>query len=567
MKSKILMLVVALMMVVSSVAYADALNQPVQDDTTGALTISGQIDGYGYADAFTLAVFNADKSYSTMAEYSPAEILAAMTHFGTYMTDAEGNYEVNYSTKGLSAGDYTVVLTTKDGTVYEKPIFVASRESKLKFIGEVADLVEEGCDAAQLKAKLGLDTHETVNAKVFEILEDNIIFTVDADAWSEVALANIMELEDAKALTPEEFVALLEACAKIQSVNECKINPADDPEFFGLDEAYLDTYKENVSDEDKETFVSNFEGGEFVFTSQIAAAFETCVILNVLENADSWKDYKALIETHGEDMGIDMKDYNKLSSSKKDKIADYMANSYTRIDKFVEDVNDAIEDIKSGKSSSGGSSGGGGGGGSVKGTSGITGVDITNYPIDMTPEAEAEPVKFTDIDGVQWAKEAIDALSAEGIISGIGGGQFAPEANVTREQFVKMIVSAMNMEIAEGNADFEDIEQGAWYLSYVNTAVKNGVISGTGDGKFGVGLNITRQDAAVILYRAAKLSAKGELSFTDSADIADYAKDAVKTLGNMEVISGTGDGSFAPKATCTRAQAAVMIYRLLAAIK
>ena len=564
MKSKILMLVVALMLVVSSVVYADALNQPVQDDTTGALTISGQIDGYGYADAFTLAVFNADKSYSTMAEYSPAEILSAMTHFGTYMTDAEGNYEVNYSTNGLSAGDYTVVLTTKDGTVYEKPIFVASRESKVKFVGEVADLVEEGCDAAQLKAKLGLDTYETVNAKVFEILEDNIIFTVDADAWSEVALANLMEHEDIKTLEPEEFVALLEACAKIQSVNECKINPADDPEFFGLDEAYLDTYKENVSDEDKETFVSNFEGGEFMFTSQIAAAFETCVILNVLQNADSWKDYKFLIETHGEDLGIDMKDYNKLTSSKKDKIADYMANSYTRTDKFVDDVNDAIEDIKSGKSS-GGSSGGGGGGGSVKGTSGITGVDITNYPIDMTPKAEA--VKFTDIDGVQWAKEAIDALSAEGIISGIGGGQFAPEANVTREQFVRMIVSAMNMELTEGNADFEDIEAGAWYLSYVNTAVANGVISGTGDGKFGVGLNITRQDAAVILYRAAKLSAKGELGFTDSADIADYAKDAVKTLGNMEVISGTGDGSFAPKATCTRAQAAVMIYRLLGAIK
>lgn len=562
MKSRILMLVVALMMVVSSVAYADALNQPVQDDTTGALTISGQIDGYGYADAFTLAVFKADKSYAGMAEYTPEEMLAAMTHFGTYMTDAEGNYEINYSTKGLSAGDYTVVLTAKDGTVYEKPIFVASRESKIKFVGEVADLVEEGCDAAQLKAKLGLDTHETVNAKVFEILEDNIIFTVDADAWAEVALANIMELEDAKVLSPEDFVALLEDCAKIQSVNECKINPADDPEFFGLDEAYLETYKENVSDEDKETFVSNFEGGEFMFTSQIAAAFETCVILNVLENADSWKDYKALIETHGEDMGIDMKDYNKLSSSKKDKIADYMANSYTRTDKFVEDVNDAIDDIKSGKSS-----GGGGGGGSVKGTSGITGVDVTNYPIDMTPEVKEEPVKFTDIDGVQWAKEAIDALSADGVISGIGGGQFAPEANVTREQFVKMIVSAMNMEVAEGNADFSDLENGAWYQSYVNTAVKNGVISGIGDGKFGVGQSITREDAAVILYRAAKLSAKGELSFNDSADIALYAEDAVKTLASMEVISGTGDGSFAPKATCTRAQAAVMIYRLLGAIK
>lgn len=562
MKSKILMLVVALMLAFSTVASAEALTQPTLDDVTGSLTISGQIENYGYADAFTLAVFNGGKSYGDITEYTPEEMLSAMTHFGTYMTDAEGNYEVNLSTKGLNPGDYKVVLTAKDGTIYEKAIFVASRESKVKFIGEVADLVEEGCDAAQLKAKLGLDTYETVNAKVFEILEDNIIFTVDADAWSEVALANIMELEDAKALTPEEFVALLEDCAKIQSVNECKINPADDPEFFGLDEAYLDTYKENVSDEDKETFVSNFEGGEFVFTSQIAAAFETCVILNVLENADSWKDYKVLIETHGEDMGIDMKAYNKLKSSKKDDIADYMANSYDDFADFAEDVNDAIDKIKSGKSSSGG--GGGGGGGSVKGTSGITGVDINNYPIDMTPVEET--VKFTDLEGFDWANEAIEALSKDGVIAGTGAGEFAPGGLVTREQFVKMIVEAFDIPKASASAEFADTVAGAWYESYVNSAVEGGIASGIGEGLFGVGMNITRQDAAVVLYRAAKLSADGEIAFSDKDEVASYALDAVKTLNNMKVINGLGDGRFAPKSSCTRAEAAVMIYRLLNSI-
>ena len=184
----------------------------------------------------------------------------------------------------------------------------------------------------------------------------------------------------------------------------------------------------------------------------------------------------------------------------------------------------------------------------------------------MTPVAEKEPVKFTDVDGVEWAKEAIDALSASGVVAGIGGGQFAPDAAVTREQFVKMIVSALNMEVAEGDAEFTDLEKGAWYQSFVNTAVKNNIISGIGEGKFGIGINITRQDAAVILYRAAQLSANGELGFTDNAEISDYAQDAVKTLSAMGVVGGTGDGSFAPKATCTRAQAAVMIYRLLGSV-
>ena len=182
MKSKILMLVVALMLVLSTAAYADVLNQPVQDDITGALTISGHIEGYGYADAFTLAVFKNGKSFADIVDYTPAEMLAVMTHFGTYMTDAEGNYEVNLSTKGLDAGDYTVVVNTKDGLSFSKAIFVASRDSKVKFIGDIAKLVEDGCTAEELNEKLALSNATTVNAKVFEILEDSIIFTVDADA-------------------------------------------------------------------------------------------------------------------------------------------------------------------------------------------------------------------------------------------------------------------------------------------------------------------------------------------------------------------------------------------------
>jgi len=561
MKAKLIVFLV-MMLMICQVVSADTINQPVQDDVAGALTISGQIEGYGYADSFTLALFKAGKSYSDMAEYTPEEIMSAMTHFGTYMTDSEGSYEVNYSTKGLSAGDYTVKVITKDGTVYEKPIFIASRESKIKFIGEVATLVENGCSASDLKAKLSLTGADAVNAKVFEILEDNVIFDVDAGDLSVVVLANIKNTENFEDTTPEEFVTFLENCAYIQKVNAGMLNPADKAEFFGLDEKYMETYTASVTD--KDAFIGEFKDGGYKLKSEIAADFKTAVVMTVLKNADSWKDYKRLITAHGGDIGIDMDDYEDLNTTKKDKISTYMANKYTSIKAFADDVNDAMEDINTPKKSSGGGGGGGGSYTPVKGTSGITGVDTNNYPVDMTPEKE--PVKFTDLEGSEWAKEAIDALSKDGVVAGIGGGAFAPEAAVTREQFVKMIVAALNMPLSEGDAEFTDLEKGAWYQNYVKTAVENKIISGIGNGKFGVGANITREDAAVILYRATGISADGATQFDDETEIAPYALDAVKALAGAQVISGTGNGTFAPKATCTRAQAAVMIYRLLGKI-
>ena len=73
---------------------------------------------------------------------------------------------------------------------------------------------------------------------------------------------------------------------------------------------------------------------------------------------------------------------------------------------------------------------------------------------------------------------------------------------------------------------------------------------------------------ATILYRAVKY---GEVSlysvvdteFTDNMNISEYAMEAVKALSSAKVISGMGDGSFMPKNTATRAEAAVMLYNLL----
>lgn len=86
---------------------------------------------------------------------------------------------------------------------------------------------------------------------------------------------------------------------------------------------------------------------------------------------------------------------------------------------------------------------------------------------------------------------------------------------------------------------------------------------GISEDTFGVGMSVSRQDAAALISRAMKLTDKynadAEL-FTDEADISDYALKSVKILRQMGIISGYEDGSFRPLGTITRAEAAKMLY-------
>jgi hypothetical protein len=138
---------------------------------------------------------------------------------------------------------------------------------------------------------------------------------------------------------------------------------------------------------------------------------------------------------------------------------------------------------------------------------------------------------------------------------------------ITREEFIKLVIGVLNENTAEGTAYFTDVSNDAWYSRYVNKAFEIGIVNGLGDGSFGVGQNITRQDISAILYNALKYKAiktqMGELRFTDNDNISDYAKEAVSVLSEMGVINGYEDGSFQPRASATRAEAAQLIFKTL----
>lgn len=204
-----------------------------------------------------------------------------------------------------------------------------------------------------------------------------------------------------------------------------------------------------------------------------------------------------------------------------------------------------------------GSSSGGGSKPYLGGTSAASADD----PADTKAERKD---KFSDVPAAHWAYDAINYLAEKHIVSGSGEGVFEPDRSVNREEFVKMLIGALDIPTAHGKTEFTDVDSGAWYEDYIVTAVKQGFVNGNGDGSFGIGTNISRQDLAVMIYRAAGLlPEKKYTAFEDDAQIADYAKEAVYTLKAYGIISGTSAENFEPCADTTRAEASAMLYRAI----
>ena len=166
--------------------------------------------------------------------------------------------------------------------------------------------------------------------------------------------------------------------------------------------------------------------------------------------------------------------------------------------------------------------------------------------------------------GGHWAAADVLAMNKAGIVSGVSDTLFDPDRNITRAEFAAIIARAL--KLSDKTADYKDVN-GEWFAPYVGACSEAGIISGY-DGYFRPNDNITRQEMAVIIVNAysylEKQGANGGIdNFTDKAEIADWAKAAVDTASSVGLISGMGDGTFAPNANATRAQAASIVKRLL----
>lgn len=187
----------------------------------------------------------------------------------------------------------------------------------------------------------------------------------------------------------------------------------------------------------------------------------------------------------------------------------------------------------------------------------------SNPPATMPDDTKTNNEIFTDMDGAAWAKTAVKALYEKGIVSGKTNTEFYPNDAVTRAEFAKLLVMCRNALVKDNTQYFNDVAENSWYFDYVNSAYLINAVNGDDNGNFNPNDKITRQDMAVMIYRAMNMSDTDLPDFTDSDEISDYAVNAVGALYRKGIVSGMGNGSFAPRDFATRAQAAQMIYKLI----
>lgn len=181
-------------------------------------------------------------------------------------------------------------------------------------------------------------------------------------------------------------------------------------------------------------------------------------------------------------------------------------------------------------------------------------------------------VSFSDIASVQaWAGRQIEVLAAKGAISGRSDKVFDPKGNVTRAEFAKMLIRALNLESANLTSDFSDVKSTDWFAPYVAAAAKKGIINGRSADKFAPNATITRAEMATMIARALRLtSTVGDVKdvnaalskFSDAGSIHASLKDGVALAASQNIIIGD-NGKFNPNNNATRAEAAVILYRTL----
>ena len=168
---------------------------------------------------------------------------------------------------------------------------------------------------------------------------------------------------------------------------------------------------------------------------------------------------------------------------------------------------------------------------------------------------------FYDVPNGAYYYEAVKWAVEKDITNGIGNSLFGSNAPCTRAQIVTFLWRAAGSPAPKGaTAGMTDVASGSYYEKAVAWAIENGITTGTGEGTFSPDATCTRAQAVTFLARALNAKADSKAEFSDvPAD--SYFADAVAWAAASGVTDGVGNGLFAPGNDCTRAQIVTFLYR------
>ena len=201
----------------------------------------------------------------------------------------------------------------------------------------------------------------------------------------------------------------------------------------------------------------------------------------------------------------------------------------------------------------------------------------TIVPVPLSPGVGKSINPFTDIRETDWFYSNVMFAYSRGLMGGTSSNPmlFSPNVTTTRGMIVTILYRLEgNPAIGSLSNSFVDVTPGMWFSDAINWAAGNDIVAGTGGGKFAPNTAITRQDLAVILSRymshkkIALPTSDQLITFADEAAVSAYAMDAIQALNKLGIIGGTGKNAagqtiIGPKDNATRAQAAAMLQRFI----
>lgn len=184
------------------------------------------------------------------------------------------------------------------------------------------------------------------------------------------------------------------------------------------------------------------------------------------------------------------------------------------------------------------------------------------------------PKSYSDLAG-HWASKDIEKLASRMIVNGIPGERFAADRPVTRSEFAAMLLRALGVHQEDENEHnsapvFTDVDRDDWFHDSVMQAAKLGLLQGYTDGSYRPQAAITREEMGVIAYRAMTWLSESEQKpdaslevFSDAGQIHGWSQEAIRGVLGAGLMQGRSNGTFAPSVQSSRAEAAVLVARLL----
>jgi len=499
--------------------------------------------------------------------------------------------ENNWMTDPVSKVKYVEVITSKDGGAYETDLYldatgiydciIASEGYKETFQIIYTNKDENTAAIAAINAAEETELYDILclpdTAKQLMLAESNLYAAVQSDTTVKegtLPLQKVAKLvydykSETQVQEPEIFSTMMQKAALVVALNgDCATGISDiglyedvlELESLGLKEYYLPENALHLTTLLKKNRINTIVDFNTILRDSI--------IFTNIQFGDNLDNIVKMLKQFSSELGVAEEQITN------DSVRSILGQPFS----LVTDVGNAIKGYAPNPTPTprpiigGGSFGGGGGGGG--GAAVAPSVNGTFSDIYENPAGSTEGIiPFVDLEDVSWAKPAINALYTKGIVAGKTKTEFCPNDSITREEFVKLLTAAFSLDVVGSGMQFEDVNETDWYYDYVRSAYYAEIVNGVSETLFGAGQPITRQDIAVMSYRAAnisgvEISSKAEaVTFLDEDAIAKYAYEAVKAMQSSGILNGDETGNFRPAEHATRAEAAKIIFSIYQLMK